>query len=162
MARSSCQSTKGVIDSFSVSSEGLKNEANVQVSKAAIMCMRIVNCKDGNGPLVIANCMESQVLILQSNSTLTCFTVLRRMTVDHKVLPLKGDHVWAPGRTGYYVSGSEDSSVYVCDLDTFQEWKLVKAHVAPVMAATGTQSGTLMASADVKGHVCLWRRGAGK
>jgi len=153
-------STKGFLDAFSVGPDGLTNEANMQISKVAVMCIKIVNCKDG-GPLVIANCMESQVLILQANPMLTSFTILRRMTNDHKVLPLKGEHLWAPGRTGYYVSGSEDSSVYVYDLDTFEEFKLSKAHLAPVMAATASQGGTLMASADVKGHVCLWRRGAG-
>jgi len=154
--------TKGWINAFSVGEEGLTLSSKMQMSKAAITCIVIIPCKDGSPPLVVANTMESQVVVLQANAALTNFTVLRRLTNTHQVLPLRSSHLSAPGRTGYAISGSEDLSVWVYDLDTFAEFKLDNAHKAPVMDVCATQGATLMASCDVKGQVVLWRRGASK
>lgn len=153
--------SKGWINSFGVGEGGLTLETKMQLGDAAITCLLIIPCKDGSPPLVVANTMQSQILVLQSNAALTNFTVLQRLTNTHQVLPLRSSHLTAPGRTGYVVSGSEDLKVCVYDLDTFEEWKL-DAHKAPVMDACSTSGGTLLSSGDVKGHVVLWRRGASR
>lgn len=154
--------TKGWINAFSVGEEGLTLSSKMQMSKVAITCMVIIPCKDGSPPLVVANTMESQVLVVQANAQLTNFTVLRRLTNTHQVLPLRSNHLSAPGRSGYAISGSEDMSVWVYDLDTFAEFHLQGVHQHPVMDVACTQGATMMASCDVKGRVILWRRGASR
>jgi WD40 repeat protein len=151
---------KGWINCFDVTSEGLEKVQGQEVgTRTGITCMTIIPCKDGSPPLLVANCMDNTLYVLQSNANLTNFTVMKRMENTHSVLPLRSSHIAAPGRTGYVVSGSEAFSVVGLDLDSLSEFKL-DAHKSPVMDVACCMGGTLMASADVKGNVIFWRRGA--
>lgn len=152
-------SSRGWINAFSVGDGGLELSTKMQMTKAAITNLLVIPCKDGSPPLVVANSMDSTVCVLQANAALTNFTVLRRLTNTHQVLPLRSSYLTCPGRTGYVVSGSEDLMVYVYDLDSFAEYKM-EAHKAPVMDVCASQGASLMVSGDVKGNVILWRRGA--
>merc|ERR1711862_826596 len=97
----------GFINSFSVGDDGLTLATKMNITRNAITCLLVIKMKDRSPPLVIANSMDSTVCVLQANAALTNFTVLRRLTNTHKILPLRSSYLTA-GRTGYVVSGSED------------------------------------------------------
>lgn len=163
--------SKGCIHSLDVDSTGISLVSKQQISTGgtAITCIVMAPVPDGMPPLVVANCMDSTITVLQANRALTNFTVLKRLTNKHNLLPLRCCHV--PGATddikredsagiGFIASGSEDGAVNVFDLDGFAEQKLME-HGCPVVdvAVSGLHGAGLMASGDIKGRIILWRRG---
>jgi len=149
---------RGTIMAFHVGEDGLKMVSKMQFGHAAITCILFVPCNDGTPPIVVANATDSTICVLQSNDSLTTFTVLRRIPNPHKMLPLRSCHVPSPNSPGFVVSGGEDLPVRVFDMDAFTEHQL-SAHTAPVVAAAVSSQNTLLASGDVRGRIILWRRG---
>jgi len=161
--------SRGHVHSLDVDAAGLRVVGKQQVSQAAITCLVVAPCPDGMPPIVAANSMDSTICILQANAAMTNFTVLKRIANTHKMLPLKCCHV--PGiqegkgdggpRAGFIVSGSEDGSLHVVDLDGFTEQKLT-GHTMPVVDVAVTSNSGLLASGDVHGRIILWRRGGAR
>jgi len=153
--------SRGWIHAFNLDDGKLVLATKMQMSRAAITCLLVVNCTDGTPPLVVANSMDSTVCVLQGNAGLTNFTVLRRIANPHKLLPLRSCHIPSANHgigSGFVVSGSEDALVRAYDMDTFGECTL-EAHSVPVVDVALTPDSTLMASGDVRGKLVLWRRG---
>lgn len=161
--------SRGHVHFFEISAQGLErlNHEGLQVGQncAALTCLTLAPCPD-NPPLVLANCMDNTVCIMQANEQLTNLTVQRRLANAHRLLPLRSSHV--PGYyedgdkgAGFVASGAEDGKVRVFDLESFTEQSLESRAVptVPVVDVAVTKQGSLMASGDVHGRVFLWRRG---
>jgi len=153
--------SRGAISAFSVSEEGLRLMSKLDIGKAGVTCLTIAHCDDGAPPLLAANSMDGTLCLLQANPQLTNFTVLKRVQNPHKLLPLRCCHISSPGGAGFCVTGSEDSAVRCIDLDKFTEFCLTP-HTVPVVDIAATGDSMLMASADVRGRIILWRRGCEK
>ena len=89
---------------------------------------------------------------------LTNLTVRHRVKVTHSLLPLKC--CYSPSGTGYLISGSENTEVYIYSLGRGTNYRMqcLKHHRVPVVAVATNCQDTLLASADSLGKIFLWRR----
>lgn len=172
--------SRGCVHTFSLAASGLRLSGKLQVSNAALTCLALAPCgKAGTPPMVLASSMDATLCVLQANAALSNLTVLRRLPVAQRLLPLRCCHVAAssvgaaspresegtgvckgaapPGIAGFAVSGSEDGAVRIFDLESFVESRL-QAHAVPVVDVATSGDATLLASGDVHGRVLLWRR----
>ena len=160
--------SRGHVHFFDVTAQGLErlSHEGLQVGQnhAALTCLTLAPCPD-NPPLVLANCMDNTVCIMQANAQITNLTIQRRLANAHRLLPLRSSHVpgdYEEGRgAGFVASGAEDGMVRIFDLESFTEQALESRAVpmVPVVDVAVTKQCSLMASGDVHGRVFLWRRG---
>ncbi|CAL1138691.1 unnamed protein product [Cladocopium goreaui] len=156
--------SRGHVHFFEISAQGLErlNHEGLQVGQncAALTCLTLAPCPD-NPPLVLANCMDNTVCIMQANEQLTNLTVQRRLANAHRSSHVPGYYEDGDKGAGFVASGAEDGKVRVFDLESFTEQSLESRAVptVPVVDVAVTKQGSLMASGDVHGRVFLWRRG---
>ncbi|CAK9068494.1 unnamed protein product [Durusdinium trenchii] len=163
--------SRGHVHFFEITNQGLErlNQEGLQVgqNQAALTCLTLAPCPE-NPPLVVANCMDNTVCIMQANAQITNLTIQRRLSNAHRLLPLRSSHVSGcydlGAGAGFVASGSEDGVVRIFDLESFTEESLESRTVptVPVVDVAVTKSCGLMASGDVHGRIALWRRGENK
>ena len=89
-----------------------------------------------------------------------------RVRVAHSLLPLKNcfssagaeNNAYMGGGAGggYMISGGEQ--VFVASLNNPNEVQHLNQHLAPVVAVATNAEDTVLASADARGRIVLWRR----
>lgn len=63
----------------------------------------------------------------------------------------------ATGATNYVISGSEDFSLYVWDLQTRQVVQKLAGHESPILGVACHPSKDILATSELKGDIKLWK-----
>merc|ERR1712137_1367316 len=100
----------------------------------------------------MCNSMDSTIVILLANAAMTNFTVQKRLSNTHKLLPLRLCHIEVKDGPGFIVSGSEDGVIQAYDLQADEAVQL-PGHGVPVVDISVTPNAKLLASGDVRGRV---------
>eukprot|EP00438_Fugacium_kawagutii_P029216 Skav229551 [mRNA] locus=scaffold568:343765:344874:+ [translate_table: standard] len=127
-----------------------------------VSCVTFVSAAHGRPACLLVNCCDSSMSIwdcIYDDGFLKNLDLRHWIEVPHRFLPVL-KNCFSPSAGGYAISASEDGCLYVCALRDHKMYYLQRdsgSEVAVRSVAVNPQD-TVLASADVKGDLVLWRR----